>query len=68
MGTLWKNGNGACLGGVNRAGRWAGIYSSEPQKLLFEFLAVATVGMHERDRSKSSGEIWWAARVSIPAP
>jgi hypothetical protein len=28
------------------------------------FAVVATVGIHERERSF----VWWAARVSIPAP
>ena len=57
MGTLWLNGNGARPGGVNHAEHWAGMRSSELQKLLFDRLAVATVGKYERECSKSSGGI-----------
>jgi hypothetical protein len=40
---------------VNRARHCIAIDSSKPPNLDFEFLAVATVGIHERERSESFG-------------
>ena len=46
--------------GLNQSGAYAW-----GEGISFQFVSVATVGIHERERS---GSLWWAARVSIPAP